>query len=57
MKTTRIVCLALIGCAFGAAYTALLTRPLPVQQTVAYYCQPGYQPCYFPVASVSRLMP
>jgi hypothetical protein len=57
MKTRNKFFLALIVCAFGAAYTALLTRPLPAQVTVAYYCQPSYQPCYIPGPDVTRLMP
>lgn len=57
MKITRTICLALTVCAFGAVYSALLTRPLPAPVTMAYYCQPSFQPCYIPVPSVARLMP
>ncbi len=57
MKTTKKLCLALIVCAFGAGYTAVLKRPQPAAVMVTYYCQPGFQPCYFPVASIARLMP
>lgn len=57
MKTRKMCFLALTVCAFGAAYTGVLTRPLPAQATVAYYCPPSYQTCYFPGPTIGRLMP
>lgn len=57
MKTTTRFCLTLIVCAFAAAYVAAVTRPLPVPLSMAYYCQPNYQPCYMPVPSSMRLLP
>ncbi|HGY9627959.1 hypothetical protein WCE02_08265 [Pseudomonas juntendi] len=57
MKTTTRCCLTLIVCAFAAIYVAALTRPLPMPLSVAYYCQPNFQPCYMPVPSAMRLLP
>ncbi|WP_166363327.1 hypothetical protein [Pseudomonas akapageensis] len=57
MKTRKKCFLLLSLCAFGAAYTGLLARPLPAQMSIAYYCPPSYQTCYFPGPSIAQLMP
>jgi hypothetical protein len=54
---TRKVCLTLIVTAFVAAYVSALIKPLPVSQSVAFYCQPGYQSCYMPALGAMRLLP
>ncbi|UVJ46355.1 hypothetical protein NVV94_12960 [Pseudomonas sp. LS1212] len=57
MKTRKKFFLALTVCAFGAAYTGVLTLPVPAQVTVAYYCPPSYQTCYIPGPNIAQLMP
>ena len=56
MKTTTRFCLTLIVCLrrrlCGRGHT-----PLPMPLSMAYYCQPNYQPCYMPVPSSMRLLP
>ncbi len=57
MKTRKICFLGLTICTFGVACTGVLMGPLPAQVTVAYYCPPSYQTCYFPGPTIALLMP
>ncbi|MBD2836027.1 hypothetical protein ID144_03095 [Pseudomonas sp. JM0905a] len=57
MKTRKKLCLALIICAFGAAYAAMMMRPLPQPLAATYYCQPSYSTCFVPVPTIGSLLP
>ncbi|WP_158249346.1 hypothetical protein [Pseudomonas sp. LFM046] len=57
MKTKRKLCVALIICAFGAAYAAVLMRPLPPSLAATQYCPPAYPTCVMPVASIGSMLP
>ncbi|MFC4864244.1 hypothetical protein SA496_03705 [Pseudomonas sp. JS3066] len=56
MKTRRKLFLAVIICAFGAAYAAILMRPLPQPLAVTQYCPPAYPSCAIPVASIGSML-
>lgn len=56
MKTRRKLYLAVIICAFGAAYTAVLMRPLPQSLATTQYCPPAYPTCIMPVASIGSML-
>ncbi|MCY1280364.1 hypothetical protein D9M70_291500 [compost metagenome] len=57
MKSTKRICLAVILCAFCAAYFTLLARPAPTALASSIYCNASYPSCAIPVSSLARLLP
>ncbi|MFZ6047722.1 hypothetical protein ACFW0H_16565 [Pseudomonas sp. CR3202] len=57
MKTRKKLCLALVVCAFAAAYTAVIMRPLPPPLAATQYCPPAYPSCFMPVPTIGSLLP
>ncbi|WP_179061631.1 hypothetical protein [Pseudomonas taiwanensis] len=56
MTTRRKLCLAVVICAFGAAYAAVLMRPLPQPLAATQYCPPAYPTCIMPVATIGSML-
>ncbi|UCO99339.1 hypothetical protein LF844_05855 [Metapseudomonas lalkuanensis] len=56
MTIREKLCLAVAVCAFGAAYTAALMRPLPQPLAATRYCPPAYPTCIMPVATIGSML-
>ena len=56
MTIREKLCLAVAVCAFGAAYTAALMRPLPQPLAATQYCPPAYPTCIMPVATIGSML-
>lgn len=54
---TRKVCLAVILCAFCAAYVLLWVHPVPATLASTVHCNVNHPSCYVPVPVIGRLMP
>ncbi|WP_342246698.1 hypothetical protein [Pseudomonas sp. OTU5201] len=57
MKTRKKLYLALVICGFGAAYTAMIMRPLPPTLAATQYCPPAYPSCFMPVPTIGTMLP
>ncbi|MCY1207785.1 hypothetical protein D9M68_579050 [compost metagenome] len=56
MTIRKKLCLSIAICAFGAAYTAVLMRPLPQPLAATQYCPSAYPTCVIPVASIGSML-